>query len=128
MGEQRSIVHVFLVISELAVIPLCMVSISYVQAQLDKLRRDARYTRKLTMKKAKVVKKSGDDGALGEPQEKKLKTEQENLVVSMVHEEDRILEKKPKERKYLFKGDKHIARVYGLSGLFKFPDCRSIWN
>ena len=49
-----------------------MVSKSFMQAQLDKLKTVEKYTVPLTMEKAKVVKKPGEEGD-GEPPSKKTK-------------------------------------------------------
>ena len=61
-----------LVFAESGDLPLRMVSKSFTQAQLDKLKTVEKYTVPLTMEKAKVVKKPGEEGD-GEPPSKKTK-------------------------------------------------------
>ena len=103
-----------------------MVSKSFLQAQLDKMKTVEKYTALLTMKKAQVVKKSGDGGD-GEPPAKKSKEgepstseqspEEEDMVKSVVRFEDKVLGRKPTKRKAPFKGGKHTAEVFGLQNL-----------
>ena len=103
-----------------------MVSKSFLQAQLDKMKTVEKYTALLTMEKAQVVKKSGDGGN-GEPPTKKTKEgepstseqspEEEDMVKSVVRFEDKVLGRKPTKRKAPFKGGKHTAEVFGLQNL-----------
>ena len=101
-----------------------MVSKSFLQAQLDKLKTVEKYTVLLTMEKAQVVKKP-DDGGDGEPPSKKSKEEPstssliqlENMVESVIRSEDKVLGRKPSKRKAPFKGGRHTAEVFGLQNL-----------
>ena len=110
-----------LVFVELGNLPLRMVSKSFLQAQLDKLKTVEKYTVPLTMEKAEVAKKPGDEGDR-EPPSKKSKEESstssllqpENMVESVIRSEDRVLGRKPSKRKAPFKGGIHTAQVFGL--------------
>ena len=101
-----------------------MVSESFLQAQLDKLKTVEKYTVLLTMEKAQVVKKA-DAGGDGEPPSKKSKEEPstsgliqlENMVESVIRSEDKVLGRKPSKRKAPFKGGRHTAEVFGLQNL-----------
>ena len=103
-----------------------MVSKSFLQAQLDKLKTVEKYTVPLTMEKAEVVKKP-DDGGDGEPPSKKTKEgepsapsllqPEDDMVKSAMRSEDRVLGRKPSKRKAPFKGGKHTAEVFGLQNL-----------
>ena len=126
--EQRPVcTHFFvLVFAELGDLPLRMVSKSFLQAQLDKLKTVEKFTVPLTMEKAKVVKKPGDEGD-GEPPSKKTKEgepaapsllqPEDDMVKSVIRSEDRVLGRKPSKRKAPFKGGKHTAEVFGLQNL-----------
>ena len=124
--EQRSVrTHFFdLVFAESGNLPLRMVSKSFLQAQLDKLKTVEKYTVPLTMEKAQVVKKP-DDGGDGEPPSKKSKEEPstfsvlqpENMVESVIRSEDKVLGRKPSKRKAPCKGGRHTAEVFGLQNL-----------
>ena len=112
-----------LVFAESDDLPLRMVSKSFLQAQLDKLKTVEKYTVPLTMEKAEVVKKP-DDGGDGEPPSKKTKEgepsapsllqPEDDMVKSVIRNEDRVLGRKPSKRKAPFKGGKHTAEVFGL--------------
>ena len=101
-----------------------MVSKSFLQAQLDKLKTVEKYTVLLTMEKAQVVRKAGDGGD-GEPPSKKSKEEPstsspiwlENMVESVIRSGDKVLGRKPSKRKAPFKGGRHTAEVFGLQNL-----------
>ena len=113
-----------LVFAESGNLPLRMVSKSFLQAQLDKLKTVEKYTVLLTMEKTQVVKKA-DDGGDGEPPSKKSKEEPstssliqlENMVESVIRSEDKILGRKPSKRKAPFKGGRHTAEVFVLQNL-----------
>ena len=113
-----------LVFVESGDLPLRMVSKSFLQAQLDKLKTVEKYTVPLTMEKAEVVQKA-DDGGDGEPPSKKSKEEPstssplqpENMVESVIRSEDRVLGRKPSKRKAPLKGGRHTAQVFGLQNL-----------
>ena len=115
-----------LVFAESGDLPLRMVSKSFLQAQLDKLKTVEKYTVPLTMEKAEVVKKPGDEGD-GEPPSKKTKEgepsapsllqPEDDMVKSVIRSEDRVLGRKPSKRKAPFKGGKHTAEVFGLQNL-----------
>ena len=107
-----------LVFAESGNLPLRMVSKSFLQAQLDKLKTVEKYTVPLTMEKAEVVKKPGDEGD-GEPPSKKSKEEpstssvlqpEDDMVESVIRREDRVLGRKPSKRKAPFKGGKTYSR------------------
>ena len=111
-------------------VPLRMVSPSYLQAQLDLLRTNDKYTRLLIMEKAKVVPKE-DDGE-GEPPSKKAKEDDPaksstssqdpaakkvDLVKAVVKSSDVVQGRKPSKRKSVFKGGKHTASIFGLKNM-----------
>ena len=73
------------VFAESGDLPLRMVSKSFLQAQLDKLKTVEKYTVPLTMEKAEVVKKP-DDGGDGEPPSKK--TKEGDSAPSLLQPED----------------------------------------
>ena len=89
-----------LVFAESGDLPLRMVSKSFLQAQLDKLKTVEKYTVPLTMEKAEVVKKP-DDGGDREPPSKKTKEgepsapsllqPEDDMVKSVIRSEDRVL-------------------------------------
>ena len=102
-----------------------MVSKSFLQAQLDKMKTVEKYTALLTIEKAQVVKKSGEggDGELpakktkeGEPSTSEQSPE-EDMVKSVVRFEDKVLGRKQTKRKAPLKGGKHTAEVFGLQNL-----------
>ena len=103
-----------------------MVSKSFLQVQLDKLKTVEKYTNLLTMEKVTVVQKP-DDGGDGEPPAKKFKEAEpstssqqlpdEDMVKMVVRSEDKVLGKRPTKRKAPFKGEKHTAEVFGLQNL-----------
>ena len=104
-----------------------MVSPSYLQAQLDLLRTNNKYTQLLIMEKAKVVPKAGEDK--GEPPSKKAKedepstssqdpaAEKVDMVKSIVKSSDVVQGRKPTKRKSIFKGGKHLASIFGLKDM-----------
>ena len=114
-----------LVFAESGDLPLRMVSKSFLQAQLDKLKTVEKYTVPLTMEKAEVVKKhDGGDGEQpskktkeGDPSAPSLLQPEDDMVKSVIRSEDRILGRKPSKRKAPFKGGKHTAEVFGLQNL-----------
>ena len=98
------------VFAESGDLPLRMVSKSFLQAQLDKLRTVEKYTVPLTMEKAEVVQKP-DDGRDGEPPAKNTNEGEsstssqqlpdEDMVKMIVRSEDKVLGKRLTKRKVL---------------------------
>ena len=125
IGTHIIFVFVFAVSGD---VPLQMVS-PYLQAQLDLLRTNDKYTRLLIMEKAKVVPKTGEDK--GEPPSKKSKedepepsssskdpaTEKVDMVKSIVKSSDVVQGRKPTKRRSIFKGGKHLASIFGLKDM-----------
>ena len=121
----RYALNFFFVFAVSGDIPLRMVSLSYLQAQLDLLRTKDAYTQLLIMEKAKVVPKTGE----GEPPAKKAKeddpstskqdpaSEKVNMVESIVKSSDVVQGRKPSKKRSIFRGGKHLASIFGLKDM-----------
>ena len=85
-----------------------MISVSYLQAELDKLRGNKDYT--------EVLECDRYEPKEGEPSAGK-KPKKDFLLDGMSKKSEKILEKPPRNRKNLFTGGQHSVEAYGLSSM-----------
>ena len=88
-------------------VKLKMISVSYLQAELDKLRGTREYI--------KVLECGRYEPKEGEPAPKKPK--KDSMLTEMSSKSTKVLEKAPKNRKNLFAGGQHSMEVYGLNSM-----------
>ena len=115
-SRDRSYMFSPLNLSEADDVALQMVSLPYLQAEIDKLKIQEKYAQVLEL--GQFTREEIEQNRMQAQQKQKGKRiEPPKKVIDFKNVSEKVLEKKPQERKNIFKSGEQAAQVYGLSSL-----------